>query len=71
MEDNERPRRPVLLTVDEVAQILRVNPETVRVMVRRGELEAARVGKGRTAAYRFTYRAVAKYLGVSVSDLRP
>ena len=58
-----------LLDVHDVAQILRLHPETVRTITRRGELEATRTGKGRTCAYRFTYRAVAKFLGVSVDDL--
>lgn len=58
-----------LLTVHEVADLLRVAPETVRVMARRGELDACRVGRGRAAAYRFTPRAVADYLGVSLADL--
>lgn len=54
--------RDPLLTVREVADRLRVNPETVRVMARRGDLESLRVGKGRTAAYRFPESAIDQYL---------
>jgi excisionase family DNA binding protein len=35
------------LTVDEVAQLLRLNPQTVRNMIDRGELPAVRVGARR------------------------
>lgn len=56
-------------TVPEVAQILRVHPETVRVLARRGDLKASRVGQGRTARYLFTDHAIARYLGVPVSEL--
>lgn len=62
--------RKVLLNVAEVAEILRVHPETVRTFARRGELKATKAGKGRTCAYRFTYREVARFLGVEVSDIR-
>ncbi len=34
-----------LLTVEDVADYLRLNPETVRVMARRGELPSMKVGK--------------------------
>ena len=51
-----------LLTVHEVAEVLQINPETVRVMARRGDLASVRVGRGRTAAYRFTEAAVEAYL---------
>lgn len=61
--------RKVLLNVEEVAKILRVHPETVRVLARRKDLEAVKVGRGPRAAYRFTPRAVAAYLGVDVRDL--
>lgn len=58
-----------LLNVHEVAELLRVHPETVRVLARRKDLQAVKVGRGPRAAYRFTPRAVATYLGVSVDDL--
>jgi excisionase family DNA binding protein len=35
------------LTVDEVAQLLKLNPQTVRNMIDRGELAAVRVGARR------------------------
>lgn len=57
-----------LLTVREVADRLRVNPETVRVMARRGDIESVRVGRGRTAAYRFRESAVDKYLDAHATE---
>ena len=33
-----------LLTVDEAAEVIRVHPETIRRMIRRGELAALKVG---------------------------
>ncbi len=33
------------LTVDEVSEILRVDPRTIRGMIRRGELPAGRLGR--------------------------
>lgn len=51
-----------LLTVREVADRLRLNPETVRVMARRGDIASVRVGRGRTAAYRFTASSIDAYL---------
>lgn len=50
------------LTVHDVADLLQIAPETVRVMARRGELASLRVGRGRTAAYRFTQDAIDAYL---------
>jgi len=34
-----------LLTVDEVAKFLRLKPETIRAMARRGELSAIKLGR--------------------------
>lgn len=44
---------PKYLTVREVAEQLRVHPETVRTMTRRGELPGFKIGSGSRAAYRF------------------
>src|SRR5690349_17829786 len=41
-----------LLTVDEVAKILRVNPQTVRNWIDRGELPEVRIGKRRVRVRR-------------------
>lgn len=40
------PERTRLLTLDEVAGILRVSRRTVRRMIERGELRAAKLGEG-------------------------
>lgn len=47
-----------LLTVDEVAAILRVSRMTVYRLIRNGQLPAVRVGRG----YRIKAYAVEKYL---------
>ena len=41
---------PMILRVSEVAEVLRVDPDTVYSMVRRGELPVIRVGR----AFRFS-----------------
>ncbi|MBV9197689.1 MAG: helix-turn-helix domain-containing protein [Solirubrobacterales bacterium] len=41
------------LTVDDVAQLLKLNPQTVRNMIDRGELPAVRVGARRVRIQRF------------------
>jgi excisionase family DNA binding protein len=43
---------PELLTVSEIASELRVNPQTVRNWIERGELPAVRVGKRRVRVQR-------------------
>ena len=37
--------KPEMLTVDEVAEVLRVHPATIRRMIKRGEMPAVRVGR--------------------------
>lgn len=46
---NDTPDIPALLTTDEVAAWLKVDARTVRLMARRGELSATKVGR----AWRF------------------
>jgi excisionase family DNA binding protein len=50
-----------LLTVFEVAQQLRLNPQTIRNMIDRSELKALRVGQRRV---RVTRSALDEFLGV-------
>ena len=59
LPDTERSESP-LLTVEEVAQLLRVTDEHVRNMVRRGLLEAVRLGDGRKARMRFRRSALTR-----------
>lgn len=58
-----------LWTVEDVAVYLRLNPETVRVMARRGELPCVKVGK---RVWRFRIVDVKEWLrskaSVEVSD---
>ena len=42
---NSSIRNGTLLTVDEVAKILRLQPETIRSMARRGDLPAIKLGR--------------------------
>lgn len=42
MSENQLPE---LLTVSEVAKVLRMTSQAVRDMIKRGELDAARVGR--------------------------
>lgn len=56
MQDDER-----FMTVDEVAARLRVDPETVRRMLRTGRLEGVRLG-GRKAGWRISSAAVTHLL---------
>ena len=50
-----------LWTVEEVAQYLRLDPDTVRVMARRGRLPGVRVGR----VWRFSKERLDASLGVA------
>ena len=47
-----------LLTVDEVAKFLRLKPETIRSMARRGELPAIKLGR----VWRFKRSSITQFL---------
>ena len=49
---------PVILRVSEVAEVLRVDPDTVYSMVRRGELPVIRVGR----AFRFSREQLVRFV---------
>jgi excisionase family DNA binding protein len=53
-----------LLTVDEVADYLRIKSTTVRDLIKRGELPAARVGR----VYRIKRADVEKLLSTEAKD---
>jgi len=55
------------LTIREVADCLRVADETVRAMIRRGELKAHRIG----ARYRVPLSAVRELLGQRDAEMSP
>ncbi len=57
---------PIVLTVDEIASLLRVNRNTVYDLVSRKEIPFRRVGK----SIRFQREAVLEWLQGNVSDLR-
>lgn len=48
MASKKQPAKPIgehLLTLREAAEVLRLNPRTVRAYVRRGEIEARIIGR--------------------------
>jgi excisionase family DNA binding protein len=49
-QDQDEQSSERMWTVDDVAKYLCINPETVRIMVRRGDLPAHKIGK----LWRFT-----------------
>ena len=55
---NSSIRNGTLLTVDEVAKILRLQPETIRSMARRGDLPAIKLGR----VWRFSRSSITQML---------
>ncbi len=51
-----------LLTVEEVAQRLKMHPETVRRWIRDGQLHAIRFGTGKRASLRIRESEVERFL---------
>lgn len=49
---------PMILRVSEVAEVLRVDPDTVYSMIRRGELPVIRVGR----AFRFSREQLMRFV---------
>lgn len=58
-DDNVEPLPQVLMTVPEVADLLRISKMTVYRMVHSGELPSVRIGRG----YRISKAAVEERLG--------
>jgi excisionase family DNA binding protein len=58
IENTLSDARESLWTVDEVAEYLKLQPETIRSMARRGELPAIKLGK----VWRFTKTAIQEML---------
>lgn len=52
-----------LLTTQQAAQILRVTPQTIMNMIRRGDLPGRKVGvRGATSPWRIPKESVTKYI---------
>lgn len=51
-----------LLTTQEAARILRVTPQTIMNMIRRGDLPGRKIGAGNTSPWRIPREAVIKYI---------
>jgi excisionase family DNA binding protein len=54
IERNPTQQSETIWTVEEVAEYLKLQPETIRSMARRGELPAIKLGK----VWRFSRRAI-------------
>jgi excisionase family DNA binding protein len=55
---------PSLLETNEVAAILRLNPQTVRAMARRGDIKAVRLG----GSWRYSRASLAKLASADGGD---
>lgn len=51
-----------LLTTQEAARILRVTPQTIMNMIRRGDLQGRKIGTGNNSPWRIPREAVLKYI---------
>lgn len=51
-----------LLTVDEAAEVLRVNPRQIYRMVATNDIPHTRIGKGRGGAIRFESEQLSKWI---------
>lgn len=70
MLQEREPLEP-MLTVDQVAELLQVHPETVRRLLRRGELQGRRLG-GTKVGWRIPAAAVRAYMaGDQVDQATP
>jgi len=54
--------RTPLLTLKEAADRLRIDPESVRLLIKAGEIRAIKAGPGLTSPWRISERALADYL---------
>lgn len=63
----EHIKWPVIgMTVEEAAEVLRVHPNTIRALIKAGDLPARKVGVG----WRISHRAVERWLeeGIAAKD---
>ncbi len=51
-----------LLTTQEAARILRVTPQTIMNMIRRGDLPGRKIGMGNNSPWRIPRESVLKYI---------
>ncbi len=58
-----------LLTTQEAAQILRVTPQTIMNMIRRGDLPGRKIGaRGNTSPWRIPREAVIEYINFNEKE---
>lgn len=55
-----------ILTITEFAELIRVHPNSVRNMIKKGRLSAFRIGGGATSAYRIPRSEIQR---LSITDL--
>lgn len=53
---------PPLMTIDEIARVLRLHPLSVRKRIRAGQLQAVRLGTGPSAPVRVERTELDRYL---------
>lgn len=62
-----QPELESVLTINEVAQILRMHPTTIYRLVKRGELPGFKIG----GAWRISKASLDSFLSVDVPPVRP
>lgn len=65
---NETQPLPELLTVREVADLLRFTPRRVCQLAREGHLPAISIPTGKRVTYRFTRDSIEEFLGIGVRE---
>lgn len=59
---NSNPRSAMFLTFREACEHLRMSPEPLRKLIKSGEIEAYKIGKGRTSHYRISVDSINAYI---------
>jgi excisionase family DNA binding protein len=60
-----------MLTIKEVAERLRLDPETIRLRIVSGELAAVKTGNGKTSPYRISEEALDDFLKRQATGAKP
>ncbi len=58
-----------ILTVDEFADYIKVHPNTVRSMIRKGYLSSFKVGNGKTSSYRIAKSEVQRMAMMNLEEI--
>jgi excisionase family DNA binding protein len=68
---NQRKTDAPTLTTEEAAELLQVNPRTVRRMIKRGSLEAKKMDPNAKSVYRIPRAAIEKILAARTTPTDP